>query len=285
MVQVRVWDVREGRSVSVLRDPGGGGRPGPPAQPGRPLACLAASSDGHTLVAGTEQAGVDSFLLFWDMRQPKALQGGYWESHCDDVTAVAFHPAEAATLASGSTDGQVNVFDVSRPDEDEALVTSHHTADSVARLAWYSRGGDGRQLAIGTHTEALQLWHTPAEGPHTTLGRAAVCHGIRRTAAEHTYIAGLHAAGEGLVVVAGSSCPAAPCLRTAIVRNKKVKPLATLGSVGGTTRCSLLVEQGVVVTGGEDGVVRLWREGQAQAKSPGVGKVASSKVKARDKPY
>ena len=53
------------------------------------------------------QVGLDSYLLFWDIRKPSVLQGGYWQSHGDDITAVQFHPTKSSTLASGSTDGQV----------------------------------------------------------------------------------------------------------------------------------------------------------------------------------
>ena len=236
--------------------------------------------------------GVDSFLLFWDTRQPGKLQGGYWESHSDDVTSLEFHPNHPNTLASGSTDGQVNIFDVSQPDEDSALVTSHQTEDSVARLCWYSRKGLDQQLAIGTHTEELQLWSTEAEGPHTVLTRAQLCHGIRRSAPEHCYMAGFHqregGEEEGLVVVAGSSYTPDPCLRLAMVKNKKAKPLAMLkrkaGGGCGVARCSLQIQGTTsLVTGGEDGVVRLWGEGDGGLVSE-TGKLVN-KSKVRDKPY
>ena len=234
--------------------------------------------------------GVDSFLLFWDTRQPGKIQGGYWESHSDDVTSLEFHPNHPSTLASGSTDGQVNIFDVSQPDEDAALVTSHQTEDSVARLCWYSRKGQDQQLAIATHTEELQLWSTEAEGPHTMLSRSALCHGIRRSATEHCYMAGFHQRGEeeGLVVVAGSSYSPDPCLRLALVKNKKAKPLGILkrkaGGGYGVARCSLNIQgTNSLVTGGEDGVVRLWGEGGSDLVSESGKLVNKSKV--RDKPY
>ena len=236
---------------------------------------------------------MDSFLLFWDTRQPGKLQGGYWESHSDDVTSLEFHPKHPNTLASGSTDGQVNVFDVSQPDEDAALVTSHQTEDSVSRLCWYSRKGQDLQLAIGTHTEELQLWSIEAEGPHSVLTRAQLCHGIRRSAAEHCYMAGFHqregGEEEGLVVVAGSSYTPDPCLRLALVKNKKAKPLAMLKRKAdgncGVARCSLQIKGTTsLVTGGEDGVIRLWGEGAGSGLVSDPGKLVN-KSKVRDKPY
>ena len=110
----------------------------------RPLTSFDVSCDGRTLCAGTEQVQRDSFLLFWELgsaADPAELKGGYWESHEDDVTAVRFHPEKANLMASGGTDGIVNVFDVSRETEDDALETSINSESSVQRLSWFSKDG------------------------------------------------------------------------------------------------------------------------------------------------
>lgn len=224
--------------------------------------------------------------MFWDTRKPSKLLGGYWESHSDDITSVLFHPSSPATLASGSTDGQVNIFDTSQSDEDSALTTSLHTEDSVSKLAWYSRSGDADQLAVSTHTEGLQLWATADVGAHTVLSRSDLCHGVRRTASEHAYIAGLHAVqnGDGLEVLVGSSYTASPCLRLAFVKNKKAKPCGELREAKGEVRCSLSLAEGLL-TGGEDGVVRLWKEGEVEDGGKDDSSKMVNKNKVRNKPY
>lgn len=68
------------------------------------------------------------------MRSTKLL-GAYWESHSDDITAVRFHPSQVYSLASGSTDGLVNVFNLREPEEDDALLYSFNTNSSVVRFA------------------------------------------------------------------------------------------------------------------------------------------------------
>jgi WD40 repeat protein len=281
---VKVWDLREGdRCVHTLKDTSNKKQhSGPPLDPSRPLTCVA--MQGDAVVAGTEQVGVDSFLLFWDLRKPNKLQGGYWDSHSDDITTLAFNSEAKDSLASGSTDGLVNVFDLSQPDEDSALVTSHNTEDSVAGLVWYSRKGEHRQLAITTHTESVQLWDTEDFSPHTVFSRENVSHGMRRTVSEHCYISGLHPrpGEDGLVVVAGSRCPKNPTLRLGVIRNKKVKPHAELGTDCGVVRCSVTIGDSVV-TGGEDGLIRLWKEGEEQREGGG-GKLVN-KTNVRDKPY
>ena len=98
---------------------------------------------------------------------------------------------------------------------------------------------------------------------------------------------GLHPNSEGLTVVAGSSDPQSPCLRLTRVKARKAKPLAMLGGGEvGPARCSVVAGE-TLLTGGEDGVVRAWREGEQQV--PPVEKLnlvdRDKKSKPRDKPY
>ena len=123
----------------------------------RPLTSFDVSCDGRTLCAGTEQVQRDSFLLFWELgsaANPAELRGGYWESHEDDVTAVRFHPQRANVLASGGTDGIVNVFDISRESEDDALETSINSESSVQRLSWFAKDG-ADALCCLTHVRIM----------------------------------------------------------------------------------------------------------------------------------
>ena len=102
---------------------------------------------GGLVVAGTHQLRDESYLLFWDTRQGGQLQGGYWDSHCDDITSASFQ-ADTATLATGCTDGLVNILDLRQQDEDEALVTSLNTQDSVARVTWYQDSREDLTLTL-----------------------------------------------------------------------------------------------------------------------------------------
>jgi len=104
----------------------------------KPLLCLDLSGGDALLAAGTELVrdkaaeAEDSYVLFWDTRST-ALLGGFWESHSDDVTALQFHPTRPHALASASTDGLLNLYDLKEPSEDEALLFSFNTHSSVVR--------------------------------------------------------------------------------------------------------------------------------------------------------
>ncbi|GLD47557.1 WD repeat-containing protein 89 [Lates japonicus] len=114
---------------------------------------------GHSgPLCGAEQINEeDSFLVFWDIRKPGGgLLGVYSESHSDDITQVCFHPRDKDRLASGSRDGLVNVFDLSRGAEEEALLATCDSDSSVGSVCW--SGADYTQLLCLSHDEGLHLW-------------------------------------------------------------------------------------------------------------------------------
>ena len=272
--EVKVYDPRKdcGAPVMTLRD-----------SRAKHYNCLTARAD--LVVAGTEQIKDESFLVFWDLRQSGKLMGGYWETFNDDITSLSFRPGPGETLATGCTDGLVNILDLSEGDEDEALLTSHNTQDSVASVVWYSTSKTGDNLAIQTHTESVQLWRTEDVTARHVLSREQVCHGIRRTCPDFTYIVGLHPhTTDGLTVLAGSRCEVSPCVRLARIRNRKVKPLSLLEGARGLVTCSLALTDSCFVTGDEDGQLWVWREEQADGRQHD-NKVLSKISKARDKPY
>ncbi|KAK7903939.1 hypothetical protein WMY93_016546 [Mugilogobius chulae] len=89
----------------------------------------------------------------------------YSESHSDDITQVLFHPTDKDRLASGSTDGLVNVFDLTKGAEEDALVGTCNSESSVSALCWLGRQVQGRQERQGhsrllcvSHDEGLKLW-------------------------------------------------------------------------------------------------------------------------------
>jgi len=88
------------------------------------------------ICGGTELVEEDCYILFWDTRASKLL-GCYSEAHSDDVTAIEFHTQMPHSLASGSTDGLVNVFNLLESSEDDALKYSFNTSSSVVSYLSY----------------------------------------------------------------------------------------------------------------------------------------------------
>lgn len=100
------------------------------------------SNFGHVAV-GTE-ASPDAQIHVFDVRK---LQTGtkdssdtivkYVDSHNDDVTDLQFHPTQKNLLASGSTDGVVNLFDLKISNEDDAVVEAFNHQASIHRTGFF----------------------------------------------------------------------------------------------------------------------------------------------------
>ncbi|KAK6463124.1 WD40-repeat-containing domain protein [Scheffersomyces coipomensis] len=105
------------------------------------------------LAGGTELVGVDAELHIWDLRNPNEVVKSYIDSHHDDITTIKFHPTLSQYLMSGSTDGYVNVYDLTQPDEDEALhqVINYESVHSI----YFTQE---RRISILSHVETLSFY-------------------------------------------------------------------------------------------------------------------------------
>ena len=278
---VRLWDKRQSSdSPVIIMSNTSSKHSGPPSSP-PVLSCVSVRSGGDLVVAGSELLGQDSYLLFWDVRSAGKMLGGYWSVHSDDVTDLLFTGHN--TLVSGSTDGLVNVLDISKEDEDEALVTSLNTGDSVAQV---SSAQDSESIMVRTHTESVVVW-SQNSNKCVTVSRDQLREGIHRKVSDYIYTCGVHVTGSGSrSVLVGSRCVSSPCLRLVrVTDNGVLEAGAELVRSGGSVRCAEYLDNDddVILTGGEDGVIRVWRQGQDQDDSASNMKIQTAKTK--HKPY
>jgi len=284
---VRQWDSRTGQTTIEYRDK--------TLEKPKPLTCVDMNASGRFVCCGTELVGEDAYLVFWDVRGRKPL-GGYWESHTDEVSTVRFHPSDSSALASGSTDGYVNVFDVTQTSEDDALQSTLNTESSVSSATWYEQAGT-RHLAVVLDTEELQCWDPDqAERPRAQFGRGDVTAAIRRTMSETCYVADcVETAEGGILAVAGATTnQGRGCLRLLRLEGDRLRPHALLEDSEVTqqlVRATLYDPvTGGLVTGGEGGVLTLWKpgSGSGSAAPPRTDSKANSKHKTKkhkQKPY
>jgi WD40 repeat protein len=123
------WDIRLASKVLSFEAP---------SAANNPLSMIDCSPNSHLLAAGTEserEGPGDVSIFIWDIRNPKSVRTSYIESHTDTITELRFLPYPSVLL-SASTDGLVNVFDTTKPDEDEAViqVINHRSAVHHAGL-------------------------------------------------------------------------------------------------------------------------------------------------------
>eukprot|EP00064_Thunnus_orientalis_P022982 superscaffoldBa00008265_g23206 len=254
---VRAWDVRQPGTAAAQMFK---------SDPSHSFCSFDLSCSDTLLCAGTEQVNdEDSFLVFWDARKPGGgLLGVYSESHSDDITQVRFHPRDKDRLASGSTDGLVNVFDLSQGAEEEALLATCNSDSSAGSVCWC--GADFTRLLCLSHDEGLHLWD---------LGQLDTDEPLTIFSSSDARSLTPLADGSGVdYLVAGRWLEEAQKLL--VVGGKKSGDLHLMecddgglrllrsleGGHASTVRCFLWDAAGeALVTGGEDAQLLLWKPG------------------------
>ncbi|XP_066534723.1 WD repeat-containing protein 89 [Hoplias malabaricus] len=282
---VRCWDVRTPGSAAtrVFR-----------SDPAHSYCSFDISCTDRVICAGTEQVGEDSLLVFWDNRMVRdggtekdRLLGVYSESHSDDITAVRFHPSQADRLASGATDGLVNIFDLSLGTEDDALVTTCNCDSSTSFLCWTGKNLD--QLLCLSHDEGLHLWdlsRLDSDEPLTIFSSpdARTLVPLPEGALLDYFVGGawLEEAGH-LLVVGGCHSGELHILECSASGLKLMTSLR--GGHSATVRCFQWDPVGGgLLTGGEDGDLLQWKAGAEEiivGKKDTFKSASSMQIKAK----
>ncbi|KAJ8932902.1 hypothetical protein NQ318_023203 [Aromia moschata] len=223
----------------------------------RTFSCFDIACNERVITVGTDLFEGDAFLLFYDVRNSKFL-GGYWESHTDDITQVKFHPYDRDKLISGSTDGLINIYDLSQSSEDDALIDTLNTQSSIEQLLWFG-GRDKSSISCITHTSDLQLWHAEGAEPYKHFTRGDIAREIKVASEDYVYISKCHTADESLLVLAGSN-DTEDCACSLYIRNGNLQPAVTLKENKQIVRSSWYNENtNILLTGGEKGILNVWK--------------------------
>ncbi|KAM3595577.1 uncharacterized protein V6R79_025601 [Siganus canaliculatus] len=277
---VRAWDVRRPgtEAVQVFK-----------SDPSHCYSGFDLNCSSTLLCAGTEQVNnEDSFLVFWDVRKPgSSLLGVYSESHSDDITHVSFHPRDKDRVASSSTDGLVNVFDLSRGAEDEALVATCNSDSSAGSVCWC--GDDYTRLLCLGLDEGLHLWdlgQLDTDEPLTVFSTAdARSLTPLSDGGSVDYLVGGSWLEEArrLLVVGGRSGGELHLMECDAGGLRLLRSLE--GGHSATVRCFLWdTASETLVTGGEDAQLLLWKPGGtelATAKKESMKSESALRLKSR----
>lgn len=144
---IKCWDERSGRCVQTFQAPG----------EIKGFSSFGINCNDRVIAGGTEclTTAEDIHIIFWERRKAEVM-GSYTESHQDDITQVKFHPSQPDSLATGSTDGLVCVFDISQTSEDDAILWTFNTESSVSKIGW--TGEKQTDVYCITHDDALHVW-------------------------------------------------------------------------------------------------------------------------------
>ncbi|KAI5967766.1 hypothetical protein CANMA_002946 [Candida margitis] len=240
---IKVWDIRTCSQEASLGN-------------GKSNFLSLASQGDYSLAGGTELLGADAEVHIWDLRNPAEVVKSFVDSHHDDVTALEFHPTLNNYLMSGSTDGYVNIYDLSKSDEDDALhqvinFGSVHSCHFVTE----------KRISVLTHIETL-LFHDLNDTNYEELVSPKFDDrgDLRQQWADNEYVIDVYPSGYAAYGANSSSnlfiIPFNP-------KKEKFKDSKTVNLPGGhgeevvrdviikpnTTQC---------LTCGEDGKIKLW---------------------------
>ncbi|XP_061468369.1 WD repeat-containing protein 89 [Rhineura floridana] len=240
----------------------------------------------HDLIvcAGTEKVEEDSFMVFWDARvctnsvpSSKDPLGVYSESHNDDITKIGFHPIKSNLVVSGSTDGLVNVFDIDKDNEDDALVATFNSDSSVSFIGW--SGKDYQQVYCMTHDEGFCWWdlsQLETKEPITLLHIPDAREAGRIESTMLDYLIGgwYHETMDKFLVIGGTSTGNICLMDCGVDGLRSVGVLQGGHSAPIRSFCWNMVDNSLL-TGGEDAQLLLWKSG---AVDKAFGKKASMKT-------
>ncbi|KAF1645917.1 WD repeat-containing protein 89, partial [Eudyptes chrysocome] len=272
---VKCWDIRLATQKAVQIFSG---------YPSNVLISFDINCSDLIVCAGTEKVETDTFLVFWDARgvtdcasATKEPLGVYSESHNDDITKICFHPIEPNLVVSGSTDGLVNVFDINRDNEDDALIATCNSDSSVSFIGW--SGKDYKQVYCMTHDEGFCWWdiaQLDTEEPITLLHvldvREAVC--IDNDSLHYLVGGSYHEKADKLFLLGGTSTGN---IHLVSCGTDGLSLVGTLrGGHSATVRsfCWNLTDESLL-TGGEDAQLLLWKPGAVERS---LAKKASMKI-------
>ena len=239
---VRTWDTRTGgRPVESYS-----------SQHGRPVY----SCDGDaTRVLG----GVGDEIYLWDRRTRKTVKQ-FPDTHLMDVVQVRWSGPDA--FISASEDGNIAVFDLSQVICEEDSFVGAVSINSTRRMGLF--GQDSERLWCASNTETLHWWDWRAacdEAPGSGTGTAEAPNAREDTKAH--YLIRCHQDPAGTVVCMAGTADGQMMLYECHDRGDVIHfgstPLSVMsGGHQGVVRDAMVLPDGTVASGAEDGRLCLW---------------------------
>jgi WD40 repeat protein len=148
---VSVWDIRISceKSISVANI----------KHPGEVTGLSVTMND--TLLA----SACGTTISFFDIRytgngsKPSKL-GEYSDVHTDEITQLKFNRLYPSNLVSAAEDGLICLYDTSKQEEEEAVISILNTECPIRRFGFFGKENEG--IYCLSTTETASVWHHPS---------------------------------------------------------------------------------------------------------------------------
>lgn len=268
---ITLYDLRTGKAEQSYEDP----------EKKNTITCFDLNANGRVICSGTEQLMNEVLLQFFDVRQ-KTIMGGYFDSHQDDITDIKFHPTNPDLLSTGSSDGLINLFDISASSEDDALTTTVNTESSVHKLNWHKNVYEKDIISCITHTNDLKTYECQEGDLISEFERSQITEAIKRKSVADCNLVSCHNSLDiGVFLLATSNFNKGEIVRSVQLQGKKLLPHGLFDGNKQIIRESIYdPKSNLLVTGGESGIVTLWSQTPTEQPSKSTG---PNKLKAKSK--
>ncbi|MCJ1321987.1 hypothetical protein MMC15_007332 [Xylographa vitiligo] len=261
---VRCWDLRSGKRTVELKD-----------EKSTPFLSLAVAPGGTAVAAGTELTHSQATVQMWDLRSPQSPVVRYVECHNDDVTELCYHPSRASSLLSGSTDGLVNILDTTIADEDDSLIEVFNHEASIHHAGFLT---DTDVYAL-SHDEQLSIYHltSPDERESSNNEPYPIVFGDMRARVDCEYVVDIATSSGSVSIAAGSHSTSTldliPLHHTVGWELDMSRTVRLLKAHDDEIVRTIYIDgqSSTIYTGGEDGVVKVWRPDEAANSSAHIG--------------
>ena len=225
---------------------------------------MAASQSASTVIAaGIEQdldRRIEACIKLWDPRSPAAPSLTYTDVHNDDVTELHFHLSHTGVLLSGSTDGLLNVINT-------------RNVAAIHKSCFLGEEGD---LVIGVSSDEQASLYRRVDGQREDEDQATEedkededqkdvwKFGDVRELLQCEYMVDILPHRGGAIMAVGNTSrqhvDLIPLRPTPVWEFRQNETLRLQGAHGSEiVRCVAIDSENTVFTGGEDGIVKVWR--------------------------
>lgn len=204
---------------------------------------------------------------------------------------MKFHPSSPNTLLSGSTDGLINIYNITHSDEDDALIQVSNHGSSINHAGFLSN----TQFFALSHDENFSIYHLQSQNDNPANELPPHVFGDLRPLFECEYVVDvIPLAGNGQMILGTGShskrqIDLIPFSYGATWSFDESNVVRLLGAHEEEIVRSMYIDEAsqAIFTAGEDGLIKAWRTSNESnedgLRGEGVEKPEKKKKKKRAK--